>query len=319
MNATRRMGVPHRSHGSLLAAVGVQRAVEVARLAVDVDVERVERRAALAQRRASSRRGRARAARATWAPGQPVARPVAVDPGPPERLVGVDVADAGDQALVEQLALDPGRYGAAPGRRSRRRRTAGRAGRGRCGRSRAAGRRRRRRPSRPPNIRWSTNRSSTAGVSRASRTRRCRSSGAPGGWTSIWPLMPRWPSRASPLSSGSQKYLPRRRAPSIRRPVRAAAKPSGSARVAAYRARVQHLDAGDGAPDHVALEAGADDLDLGELGHVLVGRRSSAAARPRLRLGRAGSVTPRLGAISPYAVSAAACSASFLERPTPLP
>ena len=31
------------------------------------------------------------------------------------------------------------------------------------------------------------------------------------------------------------------------------------------------------------------------------------------------SVTPRRATISPYAVSAAACSASFLERPTPLP
>src|SRR6476660_1653381 len=37
--------------GPALLAVGVQRAVEVAGLAVDVDVERVEARAALAQRR----------------------------------------------------------------------------------------------------------------------------------------------------------------------------------------------------------------------------------------------------------------------------
>ena len=32
-----------------------------------------------------------------------------------------------------------------------------------------------------------------------------------------------------------------------------------------------------------------------------------------------GSETPSDAASSPYAVSAAACSASFLERPTPLP
>ena len=80
---------------------------------------------------------------------------------------------------------------------------------------------------RPPNIRWSAKRSSTSGVSRTSRIRRCRSAGASGGWTRNWPLMPRCPSSASPLSSGSQRYLPRRRAPSIRRPASAAAKPSG--------------------------------------------------------------------------------------------
>src|SRR4051812_25776435 len=85
---------------------------------------------------------------------------------------------------------------------------------------------------RPPNIRWSTKRSSrpSSAPSSASRTRRCRSSGASGGWTSSCPLMPRWPSRASPLSSGSQRYLPRRRAASIRRPVSAAANPAGPRR-----------------------------------------------------------------------------------------
>src|SRR4051794_14418223 len=85
---------------------------------------------------------------------------------------------------------------------------------------------------RPPNIRWSTKRISrpSSAPSRANRTRRCRSSGASGGWTRIWPLMPRCPSSASPLSSGSQRYLPRRWAASIRRPVRASAKPAGPRR-----------------------------------------------------------------------------------------
>src|SRR3954454_2814233 len=77
----------------------------------------------------------------------------------------------------------------------------------------------------PPNIRWSTKRSSSAPSPR--RTRRWRSSGAPGTWTTSCPLMPRWPRRASPLSSGSHRYFPRRRAPSIRRPVSAVAKPAG--------------------------------------------------------------------------------------------
>src|SRR6478735_11184853 len=81
----------------------------------------------------------------------------------------------------------------------------------------------------PPNIRWSTNRSSRPGWSgpRTIRTRRCLSSGTPGGCTSIWPLMPRWPSRASPLSRESQRYLPRRWAPTKVRPVNRAAKSSG--------------------------------------------------------------------------------------------
>ena len=104
--------------------------------------------------------------------------------------------------------------------------------------------------------------------------------------------------------------MPRRRAASNRRPVSAAAKPAGPREVAAHRARVQHLDRLDGAADDVALEAVADDLDLGQLGHGVssgtVGRSAVDAERPQ---------PPS----SPYAVSAAACSASFLERPTPLP
>ena len=91
----------------------------------------------------------------------------------------------------------------------------------------------------------------------------------------------------------------------------------GTARVAADRARVEDVDPGDGPAEHVAGEARPDDLDLGELGHVgRLGRQSLAAA---VAACTAGSSTPRSAAISPYAVSAAACSASFLERPTPLP
>src|SRR5512145_2471656 len=92
----------------------------------------------------------------------------------------------------------------------------------------------------PPNIRWSTNRSSSASAlpacspsgppERAKRTRRWRSMGAETGCTSICPLIPRWARSASPLSSGSQRYFPRRRAASTVRPVRDAAKSSGPAR-----------------------------------------------------------------------------------------
>ena len=50
MKCSRRMGVPHLAAGTPGLAVGGERAVEVARGAVDVDVERVEARAALAER-----------------------------------------------------------------------------------------------------------------------------------------------------------------------------------------------------------------------------------------------------------------------------
>src|SRR3954447_9208305 len=81
----------------------------------------------------------------------------------------------------------------------------------------------------PPNIRWSTNRSSRPSP-RPNRTRRCRSAAASTGCTSSWPLMPRWPRIASPLSRGSQRYFPRRRASSTRRPVVSAVKSSAPAR-----------------------------------------------------------------------------------------
>ena len=45
---------------------------------------------------------------------------------------------------------------------------------------------------------------------------------------------------------------------------------------------MQHLDRGDGAADDVALEAGADDLDLGQLGH---GGSGQPARRPAADVG----------------------------------
>ncbi len=87
-----------------------------------------------------------------------------------------------------------------------------------------------------------------------------------------------------------------------------------AARVAAHGPRVQHLDAGDGAAHRVPLEAHAHHFDLGQLGH-----QSAASAAASAAALAAGSGTSRAGASSPYAVSAAPCSASFLDRPTPLP
>ena len=79
-----------------------------------------------------------------------------------------------------------------------------------------------------------------------------------------------------------------------------------AAQVAAYRTGVQDGDRLDGAADDVAGQAVADGLDLGQLGHGSRGSGQSATSR-------------MVATSSPYAVSAAACSASFLERPTPLP
>ena len=40
--------------------------------------------------------------------GEPIAGPLAVDAGPPQRLVGIDVADSTDQRLVKERPLDTG-------------------------------------------------------------------------------------------------------------------------------------------------------------------------------------------------------------------
>ena len=59
----------------------------------------------------------------------------------------------------------------------------------------------------------------------------------------------------------------------------------GAAVVAAHGPGVQHLDGVDGAAEDVALEAGPDDLDLGELGHRLR-RRLRPCPTARQRTGR---------------------------------
>ena len=62
MNDTRTIGRPQRGHGCAGAPVGVQRMREVAGLAVDVHVLRVEARAALGERLARAPRAPRRAA-----------------------------------------------------------------------------------------------------------------------------------------------------------------------------------------------------------------------------------------------------------------
>ena len=118
-------------------------------------------------------------------------------------------------------------------------------------------------------LRGRRGRSGPAGGARRGLLRSC---------TSSWPLMPRWPRRASPLSSGSQRYLPRRRAPSNRRPVRAAAKPAGPRGSRRTGRGWRTRDRRDGAADDVAGQAVTDGLDLGELGHGRRLRVSSATS-----------------------------------------
>src|SRR3954468_6259410 len=72
---------------------------------------------------------------------------------------------------------------------------------------------------RPPNVRWSTKRSSRPPSVNVNRARRCASSGCDGFSTSSCPLIPRCATSAVPVAvpsgsaSGSHRYLPRRWAP----------------------------------------------------------------------------------------------------------
>ena len=84
---------------------------------------------------------------------------------------------------------------------------------------------------------------------------------------------------------------------------------SGHCGVAAYRARVQHPDDGDGTADYVAFQAGADGLDLGQFWHGGTGYSESASL---------SSASPS-AVIVRQAFSAASCSAAFFERPSPEP
>ena len=157
--------------GLALAAVGVQRPVEVARLAVDVDVEGVEARPALRQSRAPSRPAprRAPGGPGSGGAGRPGARRAAGPATAPRRR---RCCRRRRQGLVEQQPLDAGGTTAHPRRRTGRRRTRGRTGRGRCGRSRAAARRR---PRRPTARRTSAGRRSAAERARRRVSRRPQS------------------------------------------------------------------------------------------------------------------------------------------------
>ena len=177
----------------------------------------------------------------------------------------------------------------------------------------------------PPKVRWSTKRSSGPSVGEPEpgvqvllvRAR-------PAARTSSWPLMPRCTSRPWSCPSGasrtSQRYLPRRRG-GRPRPASRAAKSAAPGTCRRTHAGAVDLGRRDPAADDVGVEAAADDLDLGQLGHTgprrdqasaLVGALTRPWARGPGWAGRRWSQPAQAG-------SAACCSASFLLRPAPCP
>ena len=153
-------------------------------------------------------------------------------------------------------------------------------------------------------MRWSTNRSSRPPSAKPNRARRCVSSGASGGCTSSCPLMPevRDQGVVRGRRARSHRYLPRRWARRSGAPGQPAAEVVGAGDVPADGPRVSTSAVGDGAAGHPPVQAAADDLDLGQLGHRLSPPGGGAAG----------------AAAQAYAVAAACCSASFLLRPLPV-
>src|SRR5699024_1273330 len=97
-------------------SVDIERTVEVSGGAVDVDVEGVERRPSLLERVGHHVTRMVQDLDHRRQGGGPGSA-TAVDAGAPERLVGVDVAGAGDQRLVQEETLDLGVSPADPSRR----------------------------------------------------------------------------------------------------------------------------------------------------------------------------------------------------------
>ena len=158
-----------------------------------------------------------------------------VKPRRPQRLVRVDVADAGQERLVEQERLEPALAPADEPRRKSRTVNSGSSGSGPRSANTAA-------PptsvtsspvtgSRPysptlPNLRMSRNRSSRPSAS-SSTSRTYGSTGVSAGTTNSWPVILRWIVRAAPPESSTTTSFARRPTASTRRPAIASAKSSG--------------------------------------------------------------------------------------------
>ena len=218
--------------------------------------------------------------------GQLVGGPRAVQPGPPERLVGVDVADPADQRLVEQRALDLGVPAAQRGGERRRRRSAGSSG--------SIGDVREPRRGSPSRRR----RSSTAQPAEGALVDEAQLPAAVGEGEAGAQVRLVGRRRASPpaagrscrggrpgsrggrrLGSGSHRYLPRRcAAVNVRRSARDEV--LGALEVPADGARVVHLDGGDGAAGDPASSPRRTTSTSGSSG-TPVRRRPGGVAAPR--------------------------------------
>ena len=305
MNGSRRIGC--RSAGrAALAPVDRQGTVEVAARAVDVDVQRVEQvppaPGPRSSRRATRVEQRAAAGRVSVSVGR-----ASCSLGPPQRLVGVDVADPGDERLVEQRPLDPVRRPAAPRRR----------GAVEGGVERVAGdvrdtARRRPPPGRDRRLDATARRTCAGRRSAAPGRRRERDPDTQVRLVRPVRRLPHQQLAAHPRCAEGRRRRRRERQPqelppprgrSIRRPVSRATKSSRAPRRAAARAR--GCGTSTARRGRRTCSAGrADGLDLGQLGH-----RARSAPRWRRRPDAASR-----GQRSRQAASAAFCSASFLLR-----
>ena len=294
----------------------LQGAAEVPGLAVDVHVEASKEVPPSASASAITSRACSSSPR-RWRLREPVGSARrAVQPRPPQRLVGVDVADAGDQRLVEQRALDSARWRAQPpggGQRGVEQRVE--AGRGRSAATTrpapvAVGAVGTRSVGQQPAERALVDEAQGAAASRSNRTRACgwapgtATAGSPGAAgpvaaastgcvgssdpTSITapvgsstrncPLIPRCAaSTRSGSSVASQRYFPRRPVPVSVRPVSRASKSAGSRRLPPGGARVQRPRVPAPGRRSLGRETASDDLDLGQLGHRRGGLSAAVA------------------------------------------
>ena len=186
----------------------------------------------------------------------------------------------------------------------RARRRPGRAGRGRCARSSSGMPSASRSASAsPPNVRWSTKRSSRAVVGEA-RTGPAGASrrGAPAGCDEQLAAHPEVAEeRRRRCRAASQRYLPRRRAAATRRPVERGGEVVRRRRGGGgHRARVQHSTRGDGAADDVVARGrGGRPRPRGARARAVAGRPvGSDVGRRRGRRRRALERVPgRLGGL----------------------
>ena len=205
-----------------------------------------------------------------------------MEPRRPQRLVGVDVADAGEERLVEQQRLEPALPAPEPAAEVAHV-NAGSSGSGPKAANTAA-------PptsvtsspvtgSRPysptrPNLRMSRKRSSRPSASsRTSRT--YGSTGVSAGTTNSWPVILRWIVRAASPDSSTTTSFARRPTASTRRPATASANASGVC-VRSVRAH-ERARADDRRADDARPQVARDGLDLGKLRHRRPTRASGAS------------------------------------------